>query len=182
MPNSLATKCLLPTANRANAKGFTLIELLVVIIIIGILAAIALPSFLNQASRARESEGKTNIGAINRAQQAYLAEFGRFAGRNSEASNNPACLELCVLEVGIGDDSSGTVTTDYYEYYLDSQFTEPVAKATADPTTANIANPDTEIKGFLGCVNKQGEAEIVEGNRSSAGGARTPQNCVDVTS
>lgn len=55
-------------------EGFTLIELLVVIIIIGILSAIALPSFLNQASKARQSEAKQFIGSINRAQQAYYLE------------------------------------------------------------------------------------------------------------
>ena len=54
--------------NSDSNKGFTLIELLVVIIIIGILSAIALPSFLNQAAKAKQSEAKTTISAVNAAQ------------------------------------------------------------------------------------------------------------------
>lgn len=59
--------------------GFTLIELLVSIVIIGILSAIALPSYLNQAAKTRASEAKTNLGTINRSQQAYRLERGSFA-------------------------------------------------------------------------------------------------------
>jgi type IV pilus assembly protein PilA len=63
----------------SKSKGFTLIELLVVIIIIGILAAISLPSFLNQSSKARQSEAKTYLATMNRAQEAYLTERRQFA-------------------------------------------------------------------------------------------------------
>jgi type II secretory pathway pseudopilin PulG len=60
-----------------------LIELLVVIIIIGILAAIALPSFLNQANKAKQSEAKTYVGSMNRGQQAYFLENDTFVGDDS---------------------------------------------------------------------------------------------------
>ena len=64
---------------KKQEKGFTLIELLVVIIIIGILSAIALPSFLNQANKAKESESKQYVGSMNRSQQAYYLEKTTFS-------------------------------------------------------------------------------------------------------
>ncbi|MDB9425711.1 type IV pilin-like G/H family protein [Microcystis aeruginosa CS-564/01] len=71
---------LIQALNKKNGnKGFTLIELLVVVIIIGVLAAIALPNLLGQVAKGRQAEARTNLGAINRAQQVQRVETGNFA-------------------------------------------------------------------------------------------------------
>jgi type IV pilus assembly protein PilA len=57
-----------------DEKGFTLIELLVVILIIGILAAIALPAFLNQREKAQDSEAKSGARTAQTAMETYYTD------------------------------------------------------------------------------------------------------------
>ncbi|MDX2100346.1 MAG: type IV pilin-like G/H family protein [Leptolyngbyaceae cyanobacterium bins.59] len=68
-----------PRRHRTSNKGFTLVELLIVVIIVGILATIAIPGFLNQATKAKQSEAKQSVGSMNRAQQMYYMESGQWA-------------------------------------------------------------------------------------------------------
>lgn len=70
---------LLGKKKNAN-EGFTLIELLVVVIIIGVLAAIALPNFLNQTAKAKQAEAKTTISQVNNAQALRRNTDNGFAG------------------------------------------------------------------------------------------------------
>jgi type IV pilus assembly protein PilA len=114
---------------KGNQKGgFTLIELLIVIVITGILAGIALPSFLNQAARAKQAGALKYIGAVNRAQQIFFLENSRFA-----ASVN----ELGFLATQAPDDYNYTLTSGLGGL--------TVASAQAIPT-------DPVLRGYAGVV------------------------------
>lgn len=78
-------------------EGFTLIELLVVVIIIGILAAIAIPVFLNQRRKAWDAAVKSDLRNAATAQETYLTE-------NDAYSVNTAGL------ASVGFNQSGSVT------------------------------------------------------------------------
>ncbi len=145
MKSSLKVKLLQHlAAKKSGNAGFTLIELLVVIIIIGILSAIALPSFLNQANKAKQSEAKTYVGSMNRAQQAYYLEKGTFSaiGVANVADNDAA---IGALGLGIQTD------TEYYSYAITA------GDAGTAPNTfkavTNGAQPLSDsLKAYLGGV------------------------------
>ena len=67
-------------ARSKSQGGFTLIELLVVIIIIGILLAIAIPSYLKFRDRANKSAAQANVRASIPAVEAYFADNNSYAG------------------------------------------------------------------------------------------------------
>lgn len=65
---------------RRRERGFTLIEMMITVAIMGILAAIAVPTFTLYQVRTRRSEAVTNLAAIGRAQDSYYAEYSAFVG------------------------------------------------------------------------------------------------------
>ena len=147
MKTSLKANLLKHFIAKKDNGGFTLIELLVVIIIIGILSAIALPSFLNQANRARQSEAQTYAGSVNRAQQAFYLENNRFASPASDefADSGEA---LAALGLGIAED------TDNYIYQIVGAVPAESASIHAIPATDNngtmAEDTSSALLGFIG--------------------------------
>jgi type IV pilus assembly protein PilA len=75
---------------RDDEDGFTLIELLVVILIIGILAAIALPTFLGQREKAQDSDAKSNARNLVTQIESCYADTQDYTQCNSETALNPS--------------------------------------------------------------------------------------------
>jgi type IV pilus assembly protein PilA len=71
-------------------EGFTLIELMIVVAIIGILAAIAIPNFLMYQMKSRQSEAKTNLGAIKTSEVSWQGERGCYLTVNAAPGIVPA--------------------------------------------------------------------------------------------
>jgi len=61
-----------------NRKGFTLIELLIVVVIIGILAAIAIPKFAATKDKAKLASVKTDVRNMMTAQEAYFSDYATY--------------------------------------------------------------------------------------------------------
>ncbi|AFZ14223.1 general secretion pathway protein H [Crinalium epipsammum PCC 9333] len=131
MKLELQAKFLQHLNRKQSDKGFTLIELLVVIIIIGILAAIALPTFLNQTAKGKQSEAKNTVSAVNKSQTAYRVESTAFAS------------DMSTLSLGLP-----TQTTNY---------TYAVSGSTETSTVTGEAR-DASLKGYSGANTRYTDA------------------------
>jgi prepilin-type N-terminal cleavage/methylation domain-containing protein len=69
---------------RARDAGFTLIEMMITVAIIGILAAIAVPSFIKYQNTSKRAEAYSNLASLAKSQKSFYAEFGRYLGVPSE--------------------------------------------------------------------------------------------------
>ena len=168
MNNVFTAKLLNNLRNKKGETGFTLIELLVVVIIIGVLAAVALPNLLAQVGKARETEGKNAIGTVNRGQQAYHFEAGVF----SPAIGDPA-LATVTNPLGIA------VESEYYTFTIGDDIdtaADPVV-ATGGGNAANAAMVAFPVnaasngtRGFSGAMNFNNATGIYESSLCQGAG------------
>lgn len=101
-----------------NRKGFTLIELLIVVVIIGILAAIAIPKFASTKEKAYLASMKSDLRNLATAEEAYFADNQGYLG-GTASNNNPA--------------GSGTVQLDPTTGYVPSAGVSVTVTAETNP-------------------------------------------------
>jgi type IV pilus assembly protein PilA len=116
-------------------KGFTLIELLVVILIIGILAAIALPAFLGQRQKAQDTEAKTIVRNAATAMETYFTD--------DESYDGATVGELQKIEPSIP-------ATDFTVAETDDGYTLTATSKTG--TTFSIGKADGTVAPTRTCV------------------------------
>ena len=117
------------------AEGFTLVELLVVVIIIGILAAISLPSYLSLTASAKQSEARQTMAAILRAQNIWI-------DKNSSL-DYPTSLDQLALGIVKGPGLEDTTSSSAYKYRISG----------AADTMGSEAEPKfTTLKAYAGGI------------------------------
>ena len=129
---------------RANSEsGFTLVELLVVMLILGLLAAIAIPAFFNQRDKAKDSDAKSHARTAQTALETYSTDHdGSYVGADAAA--------LITIEPSLGDATITDVTVDEDSFSVTTESdTENTFTIIRDANS--VLDSDCTVEGQGGC-------------------------------
>ena len=107
-------------ARNALEKGFTLVELLIVVIIIGVLSGVALPAFLGQSNKAKDSAAKAYVAGVEKECQVALATTGAVpasaaaietTGGSGVTAQSPGATTLCTSITAKGNYTGSSAVT-----------------------------------------------------------------------
>ena len=131
-----------------DKRGFTLTELLIVVAIIGVLAAVAIPTYVGQQKRAARTEAYTNLQNLRLLEEQYFAENGQYAPTKGDAGadkpGNVALIQATTVLPGFkpGSDLSFSYRIEQ-NVKLDSSAQTPCFRATATGNTGTRVAGDS---------------------------------------
>lgn len=88
-----------PKRRTSDSKGFTLVELLIALAIVGIIAALAIPMFLNFVKKAKMVEGEVALSEIKRLEEQLFAEKLQFSSNFSTIGYDPSGLKYYTITI-----------------------------------------------------------------------------------
>ena len=154
-----------------NQDGFTLVELIVVVVIIGILSAIAIPSFQNASDKAKQKEPAVLIAGYLKAAQAYYIEYGTLPAYSSHLGQYVSvvacrraypsyCKNNTPVDYTKLNSMSWSTPDGYFDIYMRIRSNKLTFRAMPVPVYQNNGY------GVSGCYNPQtGAIKVVEQTR-----------------
>lgn len=159
-------------SRKNSGKGFSLVELLVVVMIILVIAAIAVPTFLHARMKANEASAASSMKAIQASEAAYNSAYPAVGysgslinlGRHGSTCESPGPTNACLIM----DDALASGIKDGYLFEVVSDGNTPALSyiATAVPVSPGVSGGC----GFSGTASGQLTTGSTSGGSSSSGG------------
>ena len=139
-----------------SERGFTLIELMIVVAIIGILAAVAIPKFLDYMKKGKRSEAELNLNAINKAADSEYAENTTYPQAVSGTSPGvPCCTQAGKKCAVVAADWNGNAAWDALgfemtqPFYFQYEYTSAVSNIFQAKAIGNLDCDATSVEYVL---------------------------------
>ena len=135
-------------------SGFTLVELLVVMLILGLLAAIAIPAFFNQRTKAQDAEAKSTVKTAQTAMETYATDNnGAYTGADRPKLK---AIEPTLSSASSGTNTITTLTVASNAYTLTVTSSSGNTFSILRATDGSLTYPCTPTSGAGGCPGSQG--------------------------
>lgn len=136
---------------RRTQQGFTLVELMIVVIVIGILAAVAIPMYHIVPERSRATEATSGLGLVRKAMRAYYAEHGSY--ENAAFVDGAGVTAGGVLGVTDDDLLGRWFSTECYMFDGDATAEEFTIRCDGSSSVAPYA---AEADGIVRTIDQDG--------------------------